>query len=189
MIKFDLRKARILFAFLIVFAFDNSNIIVAQNQFKLSKIEFNFILSDSTVTTFTSQAAFVGLYSNTEEIYVELIQYNSKTGNPKIDSLMGSLKFYYVSTLNPSISQIMASQNTGKVYQLVGQSEINGNRDQTDAQITFVNLKNRGQAEDMKADLSILCSSENLRNPLLKQVGVIGYNIQILGANVNTSIK
>ena len=83
----------------------------------------------------------------------------------------------------------MASQNTGTVFQLVGTSEINNIKDQISAQISFVNLKNRGQTEDLKADLSILCSSENLKNPILKQAGIIAYNIQILGANLNTSIK
>jgi hypothetical protein len=189
MMKFDSNKDRILFTFLAFYGFVNSSFIHAQNQFKQSKIEFNFILSDSTVATYTSQAAFVGLYTNIEELYAQLNQNNPKTGNLKIDSLLGTLKFNFNSTLQPPLSQILASQNTGTVFQLVGTSEINNIKDQISAQISFVNLKNRGQTEDLKADLSILCSSENLKNPILKQAGIIAYNIQILGANLNTSIK
>ena len=174
---------------IVLFAFCFSNFVQAQNQFKQSKIEFNFILNDSSIVTFTNNSAFVGLYTNTEELYVQLNLNNLKSGNIKIDSLLGSLKFNFSSTLQPPMSQILASQNTGKVYKFVGQSEINNNKDQTDVQISFINLKNRGQAEDMKADLSILCRNENLKNPVLKQAGVISYNIQILGANLNSSLK
>jgi len=189
MIKFDSIKTKYIICILAFYSFCSSNIICAQNQFKQSKIEFNFILNDSTVATYTSYAAFVGLFTNTEELYVKLNQSNPKTGNPKIDSLFSSLKFYFTSSLQPPLNQIMANQNTGRVYKFVGQSEINNVKDQSDAQISFVNLKNRGQAEDLKADLSILCNSENLKNPLLKQAGIIAYNIQILGANLNTSNK